>query len=310
MGTLRLDAERQLLKMLDDEQGQVGVKVARDLSDDALIEIGATIVEEAEKMDTQDLKPSPDLFKSNVYSIHDKSPEQLAVDLQVIKDRIAENQEKAFQKKVAKGEAIRIDLKGKSLEEIDTMFKQQNTEAARRRERERRFSDNPIIATADSVAEFASTPIEYGKKAWNVVKENPGKAIAGAGAAYALCKLVQGEDGEGIDFTNLLLIGLTVVVGGAWMYNGQPELFNKFAGSFGLDKFFNQAPSDPMLKPGLGETVRNFFGIESKFGDVSAESAGSVTTNDAQIATNTASTVQSWSRKTAVVSPAPKVRSL
>lgn len=302
--------EQSMLQIFGNENGQIGLMASHKITDEQLVQMGAAANEKMGSLDTSNLKPSADLFKTRVYSLHDKTPEQLAVDLKAIRDRIAQQHEAAFQEKVESGEALRIDLRGKTLEEVDLMNKQLSTEAAKRHKREQEFSDNPIISVLDSVSEAAGVSVSYGKKAMSLIKENPGKSIAGASAAFALWKMFD-NDGEGIDIGKLLLIGLALVIGSAWMYDQQPKTFNNLANAFGLDSFFNQAPTKPMLKPGLGDTIGSFFGMDSeKFGDASAESAGSATTDDARLVTATASKVESWNRKVSAVQPSVKSRNL
>lgn len=302
--------EQSMLQIFGNENGQIGLMASHEITDEQLVQMGAAATQKMAGLDTSNLKPSPDLFETNVYSLHDKTPEQMAVDLKAIRDRIAQKQEVAFQEKIADGEAVRIDLRGKTLEEVDFMNKQMNTEAAKRREKEQEFSDNPFVSALDSISEAAVVPVSYGKKALKLVKDNPIKSLAGAGGALALWKMFD-NDGEGVDLRKMLLIGLALVIGSAWMYGQKPKVFNDLANAFGLDSFFNQAPSKPMMKSGLGDTIGNFFGMDSeKFGDASAESAGSATTDDARLVTATASTVQSWNQKAGAVQPSVKSRNL
>jgi len=217
--------ENVIREIFGEENGQLGLEIADKMTDGQLVQVGKAVTAKLET--AKELKPSSDLFKSNCYSLYDKTPEQIAVDAQAIKNRVQERAEKTFQKKLKNGTAITIDLHDKTPEEIDLMRKQMDFAAAKRVEKMR---NSKILGTADSIAEVASLPGTYGKKAFNFVKQNPVKCIAGATGVFMLGKMLFGDDEKGgsslFNFRNLMLTGLAVVVGGAYLFHSKPEAYN------------------------------------------------------------------------------------
>jgi hypothetical protein len=227
-----------------------------------------------------------------VYTFFDKTPEQIAVDAKAIKQRLDARKDLNFKMRCINGEAVRVELAGKSSDEILAMNKRMNADAARRNEAEQKFSDNPIISSLDTVASVATPAVKTlektAKTATEFVKENPGTSIAGLLGGGALLKMISNGQLSGLELKDLIVIGALFLVGTTWMHSVYPEKFNELASQFGVDKFFNPAPSSPMFK--FMEPKKSLVNDEipspndkntDKFG-VSAEIAGGKTTSDTQ----------------------------
>lgn len=281
------DPTRIFNELFGEEVAQPGLEALQSLSEGQVAVIGATALAVTKDMDFSGLEASPDLFDSNVYTLYDKSPEQIAFDAKALKERMQVRDDLAFKMKCLNGEAQVIDLKGKSLEEIEVMSKEMGLAAFRRREKEESFSDNPFIGSLDAIAEVVTPAVDIftstAEKATNFVKENPGLSIAGGLGTAGLMKMLMNGGFNNLDLGDLLLVGSLLLVGGSWLHSTKPDKFNELAGQFGIDGFFNEAPKKPMLTC-FGDsksevTVTHLDPSPDKFG-VSAESAGAVTTND------------------------------
>ena len=284
--------ERMFVGIYGEEVATQAFHQMRKLPEREIAHIGATALVASSTMKTAGLKPSPDLFDSNVYTLFDKTPEQIAVDAKAIRDRLDFRKELQFKMKCVNGEAVKIDLSGKTADEITLLNRKMNAEAAKRAEREANFSDNPIIGGLDYVSAVVTPVFEtIGKTAkatTNFVKDNPGMSIAGALGGGAVVKMLMNGGLGNIDFGDLLLVGSILLVGSTWMHSNKPEMFNNFAAQFGIDGFFNKAPQEPMFK--FMETkertreVSERHDTDNKASDkfrVSAEVAGGTTTMDA-----------------------------
>jgi hypothetical protein len=276
-----------LIKTFGADAAQQGLEKLKSIPKADIARIGTTTFGKIAPESLKGLKPSPDLFSTSVYTFHDKSPAQIAFDTRALLQSQKLKKEINSLQKQAAGESVHINIAGKTASEITKMNLDMNAKSARRNEEEREFSSNPVIASLDTVASAVTTTTGFVEKGASSVlgfaKENPMMSIAGVLGGGAVLNMFS----DGVDFSDLLLIGAVLFIGSTWLYSSHPDKFNEIAGQFGIDKFFGKAPATPMWTGTVGQAptahsadVAIHEKTVNKYGNVSAEAAGGSTTTD------------------------------
>lgn len=164
-----------------------------------------------------------------------------------------------------------IKIAGRDKDELQQLQHEIGTLTAQNHRRSQRVNSNPVVQALDTIAQKTDSAVDTITNpitaATAFVKKNPGKAMLGGAGAMMLLSML-GSGSLKVSPGNLILVGIAALVGGMYLYSNKPEMFNQVAGSLGIDKYFNTAPAQPMLKSS-----------DDKFG-VSAASAGAIVVNE------------------------------